>query len=213
VQPKSFEQVSEAILALFPPFSESEERVALTLYRLLADGRAVSISVLASAADVSPAHTEAMLSRWPGVYRDGDGRVIGYGGLSIAVTKHRMQVERNTCYTWCAWDTLFIPQLLGVSAQVTSTCGATDEPIALAVHRYGVETAGEPPAVSLMAPDPASALSDIISHFGCHVQFFASERAGKEWTAKRPDTFLATLDQAWELGRRHNALRYPRMSS
>ena len=209
MQPGSFEEVSEAILALFAPFSETEERIALMLYRLLAEGGPISNQALASAAGLSPAETERMLSRWPGVYRDDDRCIIGYGGLTIAETGHRIQIDRNTRYTWCAWDALFIPQLLGVSARVESSCAATGEPIALTVHPDGIEAPAKPAAVSLIAPDPAGAAADIVRHFCCHVQFFAAARAGHEWVAKRLGTFLATLEQAWQLGRRHNALRYP----
>jgi alkylmercury lyase-like protein len=92
VPAKSYEEVCEAILALFPPFSEVEERVALALYRLLANGGPVSIGELAHATGASPADTERMLAGWPGVYRADDGRIIGYGGLSVAETRHRMHI-------------------------------------------------------------------------------------------------------------------------
>lgn len=209
MQDGKFENVATAILALFPPFAEGEQRVALTLYRLLAEGGAVSSELLARAARMACTEVEGMLTRWPGVCRDDDGRVTGYGGLTIAETQHRMQIGRNTRYTWCAWDTLFIPELLGVSAQVESACPATGERVALTVHPDRIEPHGKRPPVSLLAPDPERAAADIVGHFCCHVQFFAAERAGNEWVAKHPGTLLATLDQAWQLGRRHNAQRHP----
>lgn len=209
---KSYEEVCEAILALFPPFGEVEERVALALYRLLANDGPVSSRELARATGVSPAETERMLAGWPGVYRADDGRIIGYGGLSVAETRHRMHINGNMRYTWCAWDTLFIPQLLGVSARVESTCAATGESVSLAVHPHGIEAAHHP-SVSLVAPHRASALADIVAHFCCRVHFFAGAHAGHEWVAQHPGAILATLDQAWQLGRRHNALRYPMLAS
>jgi alkylmercury lyase len=185
----------------------------LRLYRLLVQAGPVSTGTLAAAADTSIAQIEGMLSRWPGVYRADDGRIIGYGGLTVDETKHRMHIDGSVRYTWCAWDTLFIPQLLGAAARIESSCAATGEPVVLNVHPDGVEAAGGHLGVSLVAPDPAHALGDIVGHFCCHVKFFASERVGRKWEAKHPGTFLATLDQAWQLGRRHNALRYPRFTS
>lgn len=204
-----FEKVTAAILALFPPLDESEQRVAWTLYRLLAQGGAVSRAALARAAGIAPAEIERMLHAWPGVYRDDEGRIIGYGGLTIAETKHRLRLEDRIRYTWCAWDTLFIPELLNMTALVESNCPATGQLIALTVRPDGIELAGAPPLVSLVAPDATKASADLVSHFCCHVQFFASESAGREWTSNRPGTFLATLDEAWQLGRRRNAQRYP----
>jgi alkylmercury lyase len=206
-----FEKVCAAILALFPPLAGVEQRVALALYQLLAEGGPVPSDVLARSSGITPAETERMLSSWPGVYRDDDGRIIGYGGLTIAETKHCMRLGRNARYAWCAWDTLFIPELLNTTALVESTCPATGERVALTVHPDGIDLAGEPPFVSLATPEPTKATADIVSHFCCHVQFFASEFAGREWVSQHPGTFLATLDQAWQLGRRRNAQRYPMM--
>jgi alkylmercury lyase len=108
---RTFEETAAAILALFPPLSETEASVALMLYRLLAKGYPVASESLARAARITSADAERMLSAWPGVYRDADARVIGYGGLTIAKTKHRIRLGSDARYTWCAWDTLFIPQL------------------------------------------------------------------------------------------------------
>jgi alkylmercury lyase len=123
-----------------------------------------------------------------------------------------MHINGNVRYTWCAWDTLFIPELLGVSARVESTCVATGESVSLTVHPGGIEAAPHL-SVSLVAPHRASALADIVGHFCCRVHFFSSEHAGQEWVAKHPGTIAATLHQAWQLGRRHNALRYPMLAS
>ena len=202
------ENVSAAILALFTPLGEPEQRVALTLYRLLAESGPVSTEVLARASGVATAEAESMLAGWPGVYRDDKGRIIGYGGLTTAETKHRLRLGDKTRYSWCAWDTLFIPPLLNMSAQVESICPATQQRVALTVHPDGIEPGGEPPFISLVAPEPTAA-ADIVSHFCCHVHFFASDAAGRQWVAKQLGTFLATLDQGWQLGRRRNAQRYP----
>jgi hypothetical protein len=77
------------------------------------------------------------------------------------------------------------------------------------VHPHGIEPTTDELFISLLAPEPGNAAADIVRHFCCHVQFLSSERAGNEWIAKQPGTLLATLDQAWQLGRRHNAQRYP----
>ena len=38
---------------------------------------------------------------------------------------HRFEVAGRTLYTWCAWDSLFLPQILGQEAEVESTCPLT----------------------------------------------------------------------------------------
>lgn len=50
------------------------------------------------------------------VYPDGEGRVLGFGGLTVAPMHHRFEVGGRILWTWCAWDSLFIPGTLGRQA-------------------------------------------------------------------------------------------------
>lgn len=200
-----FQQLCDAVLALFPPFDGREQALSMKIYRLLAEGAPVPTEALGRGADV--------LSRWTDVRMDAQGRVIGYAGLTLVETQHRMKVAGRTLFAWCAWDTLFLPALLGVSAEVQSICPASGEGLEFLVGPREIVRAPEGVLVSLVAPDPRQAAADLIGQFCCHVHFLASEPAAREWTARRPGTPLATLPQAWELGQRRNALRYARRAA
>lgn len=203
------DRISEAILGLHPPLEGSEQHLSLALYRLLAAGEAVSSEALASAAGVERAQAETVLSGWPGIYRDARSRVIGYWGLTIAKTKHRMLIAGKLLHAWCAWDTLFLPELLETAASVESSCPVTGTRIALQVGPEGVEAEGKRPLVSFISPDPQKAADDVVRNF-CHfIYFFATEQAARKWTAEHPAAVLATLDEACQLGRRRNARYYP----
>jgi alkylmercury lyase len=81
--------------------------------------------------------------------------------------------------------------------------------IALEVGPQGAVSDGTPPPVSFIMPDPRKAAADIVRSF-CHFVFFlASDAAAREWSAAHPGTVIATLEEAWELGRRRNARCYP----
>jgi alkylmercury lyase len=152
---------------------------------------------------------ERVLATWPALYRDAAGDVIGYAGLTVRETRHRMHIASRTLYAWCAWDTLFLPALLDASAQVESCCAVTGKRISLIVHPERIEQGAKPPFVSLVAPDREKAWADVVHHFCRYVQFLADESAAKDWTAKNPGSHIATLEQAWALGRRRNELSYP----
>lgn len=201
--------VLEAVLALHAPLSGSEQRLSLALYRLLATGEPVRMEALAHAAQLELGRIDSVLSEWPGVYRDGQGRVIGYWGLTIAETPHRMLVGRKWLHTWCAWDTLFLPELLGSAARVESSCPVSGARIALVVAPEGVVCEGPRPLVSFVEPDLRKAAQDLVHSFCHYIHFFGTEQAAQDWAAAHPGTFLATLDEAWELGRRRNARCYP----
>jgi alkylmercury lyase len=205
------DRISEAILGILPALDEAERRISLSLYRLLAAGEPVSTESLARAAGADRARVERMLTAWPGVYRDAEGRVIGYWGLTIAETRHRMIIDGRQLFAWCAWDTLFLPELLGSAARVQSSCPVTGDRITLRVGPEGVDADGERPLVSFVLPDPQKVAADVVRSF-CHfIHFFATERAGREWVVGRPSAVLATLDEAWALGRERNARHFPGM--
>src|SRR5438105_3553591 len=81
-------------------------------------------------------------------------RITGYWGLALSPTAHRFLIRGRLLYTWCAWDSLFIPELLGESARVESSCPQTKSRIHLTVTPRGVidlDPAGA--VVSLVTPD------------------------------------------------------------
>jgi alkylmercury lyase len=98
-------------------------------------------------------------------------------------------------HTWCAWDTLFLPELLGKTARVESACESSGDPVRLTVSPAGVESI-EPasPVVSFLAPDPRRFQQSIMQNFCRYIHFFRSDRDGAAWIAERPGTFLLTLD-------------------
>ena len=101
-----------------PQLDRTLQRVALGLYRLLAEGRPVSVKSLAQRLEVSPEDVSDTLRSWPGVYHNDEGDITGFWGLSLQEMPHRFEIEGKQLYTWCAWDTLFLPELIGRTAEV-----------------------------------------------------------------------------------------------
>ncbi len=194
-----------------PKLTPEEQRVALIVYSELAKGIPVSVEQLAGALHVEMQQARELLER-PAIrvlaYRDTHGRLLGFGGLATAPMHHMFLVGGRTLWTWCAWDSLFIPELLGHAARVESPDPETGQVIQLTVTPEGVDSANPEVVVSFLLPDSSafdtSAANAMVTF--CHfVFFFASRKSGEQWTAKHPGTFLYSLDKAFELARRLNA--------
>jgi alkylmercury lyase len=186
-------------------------RVALATYNLVAEGSPAPVSEVAQRAGARGREVEELLGSWPGVFRDADGAVVGFWGLTVQklVPTHRMVVGGQEVFAWCAWDTLFLPALLGATTQIESTCPTTRAIISLEVSPRKIMRTSHPSAqVSFLVPERVLG-PDVIESF-CHfVHFFSSPEAGRAWTARHEGTFLLSLEEAFELGRLVNARNFP----
>jgi alkylmercury lyase len=205
----SFDQIVDAVVGAFPTLSEQEQRVSLAIYRLLAKGQPVAADQISDASDVTSQAVAQMLAKWHGVERGADGAVTAFWGLTLWKTKHLFQIDRRELHTWCAWDTLFLPPLLGATANVESVCPMTGQQIRLTIGPAGVQSA-EPQAVTLsfLLPTKPEIERSITQTFCCHVHFFASSAAADRWVSGHPRTFVLPLEMAWHVGIKRNATQF-----
>ena len=209
------DQYWEMLAPLLKSFSPEEQRAAVTLYRELAKGRAVDAEQFARALGTTPAAARALLERDAikrFIYPDADGRVLGFGGLAAAPMHHRFEVNGRTLWTWCAWDSLFIPQILGSTARVTSPDPENHELVRLTVTPDRIQSVEPGEAViSFIRPDAETfrnSATNIMASFCHYIFFFASRASGERWTSTHPGTFLSTLDDASALAKRLNAANF-----
>lgn len=203
------DKLADEVVGWFPTLSKEEQRVSIQLYRLLAEGNPASVQEIAARLRLSKETVSQTLHQWPGVYYNDHGQVIGYWGLALPQMNHRFEVEGRTLYTWCAWDSLFLPQIIRTTARVASICPVTGAPIHLTVAPEGVRSIHPPGVVmSFMIPETASVQEDVILHFCHYVHFFVSPEAGAKWVSKNEGTFLLSLEEAVTLGRMKNEAQY-----
>jgi alkylmercury lyase len=208
---RTSDELWEAAAGRLPEFSPAEQRAGLVLLEELTRGEPVAASQLAEALGIEEAKTERYLQDSglsPLVLKDEEGSALGFFGLSTVATDHRFIVHDRTLWTWCAVDTLFLPELLGTSASVESIDPVTGEPITLTVSPTTVKTAqADGILVSMSSPEAwetTSALRLIAT--ACHfIHFFGSPASGQQWTESHPHTVLLPLDQAFAYGRRQNS--------
>ncbi len=91
--------------ARFPTLSERGREVAL--------GKPVPDYAIAAVTGLQIGEVREEVAGWPSLYRDDAGRIIGFWGLSLRETTHELEADDRILNTWCAWDTLVLPELLG----------------------------------------------------------------------------------------------------
>jgi alkylmercury lyase len=206
------DRVATSIVGVFPTLDLFEQRLSLELYRFLAEGQPVPRALLAERLSVPIEIVNQVLNGWPGVFSDPQQRVVGYWGLSIPaayVSPHRLTIDGRRLSAWCAWDTLFLPQLLGQRAEVESASPTPGATISLTVTPEEVERVEPVGArMSFLLPDAAAVQKDIVTSFCNFVHFFPSCQAGESWAAQHARTFLLSIAEAHAVGRRKNEAQY-----
>lgn len=204
--------IALGIVKVFPTLNLFEQRLSLELYRLLSGGQPVARAVLAERLQASPEMVDRILDGWPGVFSDSERRIVGYWGLALPAayrSPHQLTIDGQKLSAWCAWDTLFLPELLGKPAEVESRSPGLAGIVKLTVTPRGVQqVAPEDAQVSFLMPDAGGAQKDIVSTF-CHfVHFFPSRLAGEAWAAQHPGTFILSVEEAHAVARRKNQAQY-----
>lgn len=201
--------LAQYFITAFPVMDTVEQRLALRLYALLAEGQPVAIERLAQEMAVPEVDVKTVLDSWRGVFYDNLNRVIGFWGMTIKEMKHHFEVNGKTVFTWCAWDALFIPELLNATANITSQCTTTGNEIRLSVSPHGIESCSpQGVMVSFLTPDEDKLSENIIANFCHYVHFFVSTEAGEQWFASHEGSFLLSLNDAFMVGKKMNAVRY-----
>ncbi len=208
-------QLVDRIVAVRPTETHDERMFGLTLYRLLAKGSPITAADLAEALSLTPDEADRMIDLFADfLQRNEDGEVVGFGGLSVVPTKHAFNIPGVNLYTWCAWDTLFIPEIIGKTAEVVSTSPVTGRTITLTISPDGITSADpEGTALSLVVPDLDDLRQDVRASFCGRVHFFGAIDEAREWARARPGAYVATLEQADRLGRLKNAAQFGNLRS
>ncbi len=185
-------------------FGPGLSRLLVQTWRLLAKGDPVSPEqVNRVAADLRLEQNEAdgFLRRVS--ERDANDNIVGVMGLSLNDHPHQFTVDGVALKTWCAGDTLFLPAMLGRTADVESASPLTGELIRLTVSPDGI-VSSDPAglALSIPAEDPGqlatAELAAIWGTFCHHIFFFASVDEGQRWAADRDKIEIHPVEDAYQ---------------
>jgi alkylmercury lyase len=103
------------------------------------------LATLAAQCDLTLHEVEAALSDLSNagsITRDPAGAVVAVGGLSVVPARHRLRLDGQQFWTWCAFDGIGIPAALEVDAVVETRCPTCGRALVVQVE------AGRPPADS-----------------------------------------------------------------
>lgn len=195
--------LAKRALRLAHPLTAVEQHLLREGQRALVNGEPLTIDDLARLAEIPALEILNVLGQLPGfVHFDEKGRVVGLLGLSLQCSATRLDAVGRIVSTWCAWDSLFIPRLIGMKARIASHCPITKKLIQLVVGPEGVISTSAPDLrVSFLLASETDEGSGVVGACCRHIHFLGSCQAADLWLSAHPEGFVLTLDEAWEVGR------------
>jgi alkylmercury lyase len=142
------------------------------------------------------------LEAWGFIQTDKGGTVAGAAGLSLCPTRHRLAVNGQELYAWCAEDAIGIPAALGWNAKISSSCGQCGSPITFYVAGGEICEPDWVTSVRLWLSDVGD--GPICTETCPHILFFCRHEHGERWAGEHPQNSgrLINLDEAVNIGRR-----------
>lgn len=206
----SIEEIAENLNAagIPPEFGPDNSRLLIRAWRNLSKGQPLTTRDIERISDdLGIAHDQAAKFLRQVTERDSNDNIIGLVGLSLnQVWPHRFYVKGNSFRTWCAWDALFLPSMLGEDVVVECESPVSGKTVLLRFKPDAVESSyPEGAVVSIATIDPevhdVSSLEAIWSNFCHQVYFFPSREEADEWAAGKSNIAILTVEEAYELGR------------
>ena len=160
------------------------------VYRHLLKGEHLSIQNFANLLGKSASESEEILSLHGEVNEL--NQIVGFLGISLIETNHKMIVDGITIYTWCAADTFIFPRYLDFTAQVESKDPISGEIVKLSVNGDYLEWT-DPVPLYISSMDMADSC-DIRNSFCNHTHFFVSKENANLWLENNPEGKISLLE-------------------
>lgn len=184
------------------PLARNLAELVLTIYRDLALGRPLGperLARTAGAAGVCIELAKGAGSRW--LEFDDAGDLVGFGGLTLRPTAHRLLLGDTPLHLWCALDGLLIVHALCRRVKIETHCPSTGALIEVCAGPLGIEAVVPRSAMMSIVAPPSNcgcSVADTRRGFCDFVNFFGSETVAREAVAGRGGAVLS-LEAAFTL--------------
>ncbi|MDA8297808.1 MAG: organomercurial lyase [Actinomycetota bacterium] len=206
------ERLAREVTAALPSLDLESRAVGLAVYRLLAAGTAATPAAIAANSKMPAPHVAALLTSLPTASLE-RGEVTAFLGLQREPGQHQITCSAPRRGAWCAWDTLFLPALVGTPARVESRCPVSGTLVRMVVDpRDGVREVSPAGTVLSFLDRPAPYSGAVQAEFCRWIHFLAGDAEAEAWinanaSGNEPPPMVAlSLAEGVELGRRTNAM-------
>jgi hypothetical protein len=183
-----------------------EARLFVQALRRLTEGNPLNardVEEIAASVGLTKEQADNVLS-WIAEKND-DGEIVGMAGLSQNQWNQKFRINGRDFTTWCALDTLYLPQVIGQAAAVEAPDPVTGEVVRFTLGPDGVDEVPERAVISIVVPKVKEkgieSAEQIWTAFCSYSHYFTSVENGQKWfEGKHVEPIFLTIDEGYELG-------------
>ncbi len=180
---------------------ELDLRVTVKTIQALAKGKPVSPNELARVWGMPLEQVESVLAGAVAAGRaevDSQGDLVG-GVLSLNPTAHRISMDGNHLYAWCAYDAIYTPGVVGMTARIVSQDPVTGESIRMTITPRGVEGVRPQGTVVSAVGGETDTRGGPDSPRCSQMLFFGSRESASVWLQGRADIAILTVEEVFKI--------------
>lgn len=180
---------------------ELDLRLTVRTIQALAEGKPISPKELAEIWQMSLDQVSEVLARAAAAGSaelDSQGNLVA-GVLSLTPTAHRILIDGNELYAWCAYDAIYAPSVAGKTARIESRDPVTGADIGVAVSPEGIREVRPDTAVVTVVGVIADMRAGPESPRCSQMLFFESRESAEEWLQGRSNVSILTIEETFEL--------------
>ncbi|MFQ5922678.1 MAG: organomercurial lyase [Anaerolineales bacterium] len=195
------EEYREAYEAIPKEALELDLRVTIRTIQALSEGKPVSPKELANIWELPLEQVQMVLDAAVAAGRaeiDDQGNLVG-GVLSLNPTAHRISIDGNQVYTWCAYDAIYAPGVVGQTARIESQDPVTRESIRVTITPEGIEDIRPEGTVVSVVGGKTDMRGGPVSPRCSQMLFFGSRETANQWLQGRTDVAVLTVEEVFDL--------------
>jgi alkylmercury lyase len=190
---------------LLPNLKKEKRQISKFIYQKLALGKSVPIETIANELQIPIQDIQVHLKQMAYVEYNAIGEISAYRGVTLNQTKHCVFHNNVKIFTWCAFDTLFLADLLVEPVSISSNCPACGKTIACKVTDRNLTSSKDSDIVmSFIIPDKVDYCEDLQNAFCCKVHFFCNLQCGSEWINLSPEIDFFDLEKSLVIAQERN---------
>jgi alkylmercury lyase len=178
-------------------------RLTVRTIQALSRGKPVSPEQLAEIWEVPLEQVRSVLARAVLAGRaevNSQGDLVG-GILSLIPTPHRISIGGKQLYAWCAYDAIYVPGLVGKTAEISTQDPITGDPIKIIITPDSVADVQPEGSVVSVVGVESDMRGGPKSPRCTQMLFFGSRDSAHQWLQGRPDMSILTAEEVFEIAR------------